>query len=65
MIFALFIIGNGYESLVTSFMLDPLKQPMITTIDELFDSDMKFYGFYYLDYIYEENPKYGTKWTSA
>ncbi len=36
-----FLISNGYQSLVTSFMLNPLQQKTFKSIDEFVESEMK------------------------
>lgn len=60
LIFALFIFGNGYQSLVTSFMLNPLQQKKLKSVRELLESDQKI--FYDEDFhaTMEDNPKYQT-----
>ncbi len=36
-----FLISNGYQSLVTSFMLDPIKENFLKSIDEFLESHLK------------------------
>ena len=38
MIFVLFIFGNGYQSVVTTFMMEPMQISTFKTVDELLDS---------------------------
>lgn len=38
LIFTLFIFGNGYQSVVTTFMMEPMQTSTFKTIGELFDS---------------------------
>lgn len=41
LIFTLFIIGNGYQSVITNFMMNPMQISHIESLDELFDSNLK------------------------
>lgn len=58
LIFAIFIISNGYQSFVTSFMLDSVRQPLLKTIDDLLDSDLKILYSWSFEYMQENNPKF-------
>lgn len=58
LIFTLFIFSNGYQSLVTSFMLNPLEVKLLKNFDDLLDSNLNFEYDNDINTIYWENPKY-------
>lgn len=41
LIFSIFLLGNCYQGLVTSFMLKPIQQKLFKSTDELFESYYK------------------------
>lgn len=57
-IFSIFIFSNGYQSLVTSFMLNPLQIPLLKTVNEVFESDLNIHDFWAVDQLYDNNSKY-------
>lgn len=58
LIFSIFIFSNGYQSLVTSFMLQPLEEKLLKSIDELLDSDFNIMMASILNLKLYYNPKY-------
>lgn len=58
LIFSLFIFSNGYQSLVSSFMLNPLEEKLLKTIDELLDSELNIEYDFIFEATRECDPKY-------
>jgi hypothetical protein len=55
---SIFVVSNAYQGLVTSFMLKPVHQNFIKSIDELFDSDYQIRKSSFINKIHEDNPRY-------
>lgn len=58
LILAIFVISSGYQSIVTSFMLEPVRVPLLKTLNGLFDSDLNLEHSWSFEYFQESNPKY-------
>lgn len=58
LIFTLFIFGNGYQSLITTFMIEPMKIPLLQSIDELFESDYEITVNTEFINLYSNNSKF-------
>jgi hypothetical protein len=58
MIIAFWILGTTYQSIVTTFMMEPMQTSTLKTIDELFMSDYKVYIFDLFDFAMKENVAY-------
>lgn len=61
LIITIWIFSNDYQSLVTSFMLNPQEEPLLKSFDDLFDSDYRIQSSLYAAQYYSENPKYQRK----
>lgn len=58
LIVAIFVISNGYQSIVTSFMLEPIRVPLLKTLNDLLDSDLKIEHSWNLECLHGSNPNY-------
>lgn len=47
LIITIFIFSNGYQGLVTSFMLQPAQHKLLKSVDDFLKSDIKIHGFFY------------------
>lgn len=51
-------MSNGYQSLVTSFMLQPVQEKLLKSIDEFLASDIKLQRYFYNKLIFHDKQKY-------
>lgn len=58
MIFALFITGNGYQNVVTTFMVEPKRILPFKTVNDLLGSKYELSSNDFLNFMAQDNPKF-------
>lgn len=58
LIFSIFIFSQGYQSIVTSFMLHPSEEKLLSTFDQVFESDLMIVKDDRMKELYKNNPGY-------
>lgn len=58
LIVTFWIFSNGYQSIVTSFMLNPARIDHLKSVEEVLDSETKIPLKSIFEEIHEDNPKY-------
>lgn len=58
LIFTILLFSNGYQSIVTSFMLKPLQHKLLKSIEELIESDVRVFGWNNVKRRFSDQLKY-------
>lgn len=58
LIFVLFLIGNGYQSVITNFMMNPMEISLFKNLDELLSSNYEVIVSSTFHYFMQYNPLY-------